>query len=59
MQREPFFDCPSRPGASCVYSHREQGDLVFQELDPLRGLGSELARSQGTSNWSISCPAGR
>jgi len=54
IQGDPVVDCPSRSGGSCVYSHREQGDLVFQELDPLHGLGKELARSKGFSTWSIS-----
>jgi eukaryotic-like serine/threonine-protein kinase len=54
IAQDPVFDCPARPSGSCVYSHREQGDLVFQELDPLHGLGKELARAKGNSNWSIS-----
>jgi hypothetical protein len=40
------FDCPSRSEASCVLSRRgEKDDLVFYALDPLRGLGKEMART--------------
>jgi eukaryotic-like serine/threonine-protein kinase len=40
------FDCPLNPTASCIFSRGEQGQLVFYALDPLHGLGKELARTK-------------
>lgn len=39
-------DCPRNPPASCVFSHDEQDQMVFYALDPLHGLGKELARTK-------------
>ncbi len=44
------FDCPARPGSSCVFSHWEQGQLIFYALDPVQGRGKELARTK------LECP---
>jgi hypothetical protein len=40
------FDCPLNPTASCIFSRGDQGQLVFYALDPLHGLGKELARTK-------------
>ena len=40
------FDCPVRPASSCVFSHWEQGQLIFYALDPVQGRGKELARTK-------------
>jgi serine/threonine protein kinase/Tol biopolymer transport system component len=52
------FDCPVRPASSCVFSHWEQGHLIFYALDPVQGLGKELARTKlGSSiyvKWRVS-----
>jgi hypothetical protein len=53
-KQQPGFDCPVRPGGTCVFGRIEQGDLVFKALDPMRGLGNELARTQGSPVWSMS-----
>lgn len=52
--------CPSHGSASCVFSRKEQDQLIFYALDPLRGLGKELARIQEPAGeWSISPEGGR
>ncbi len=52
------FDCPVRPTSSCVFSHRELGQLIFYAFDPIRGRGKELGRTEfGPStyvNWRVS-----
>jgi Tol biopolymer transport system component len=52
------FDCPVRPASSCVFSHWEQGQLIFYVLDPVHGRGKELARTKlGPSTyvkWRVS-----
>ncbi len=40
------FDCPVRPGSSCVFGHWEQGQLILYALDPVQGRGKELARTK-------------
>jgi Tol biopolymer transport system component len=40
------FDCPVRPASSCVFSHWEQGQLIFYALDPVHGRGKEFARTK-------------
>jgi eukaryotic-like serine/threonine-protein kinase len=53
---EPLFDvspgdanldlrCPTRPGRPCVIGRVHDQDLVFYELDPMKGQGQELART--------------
>jgi hypothetical protein len=53
---EPLFDvspgdanlelrCPTRPGRPCVIGRMHDQDLVFYELDPMKGQGQELART--------------
>jgi Tol biopolymer transport system component len=54
IAQQPFFDCPLRPGGSCVFSSLNQGETVFQALDPLRGPGKQLARTKALPLWSIS-----
>jgi serine/threonine protein kinase len=52
------FDCPIHAAASCVLSHWEQGELIFDRLDPVRGRGEELARTKLVStkdlDWRVS-----
>jgi Tol biopolymer transport system component len=50
------FDCPAHDGAVCVFGRREDKDYVFYELDPLSGLGKEVARTHEPvgSAWGIS-----
>jgi len=48
------FDCPRRAGGHCVLYHSEKGQLIFYELDPLRGLGKELRRFGLASPHSMS-----
>jgi hypothetical protein len=40
------FDCPLNQSASCVFSRSEQGEMAFYALDPVHGLGKELARTK-------------
>jgi len=53
---EPLFDispgdtnlqlhCPTRPGRPCVIGRMHDQDLVFYELDTMKGQGPELART--------------
>lgn len=57
------FGCPTRPGSTCLFSRPDRDQLVFYGLDPLKGQGRELARteigaqSRGTS-WTVSPDAG-
>jgi eukaryotic-like serine/threonine-protein kinase len=37
--------CPTRPGQPCVIGRVHNEDLVFYELDPMKGQGQELART--------------
>jgi serine/threonine protein kinase/Tol biopolymer transport system component len=51
------FDCPAHEGSPCIFSRPEPDHLIFYALDPLQGLGKEVARTQGptgSSPWSIS-----
>jgi serine/threonine protein kinase len=52
------FHCPVRPGSACVLSRWEEGQLVFNRLDPAEGKGKELARTKlgmpVNLDWSIS-----
>jgi serine/threonine protein kinase len=36
------FDCPQRAGSRCVLYRSEKDQLIFYELDPVKGLGKEL-----------------
>jgi Tol biopolymer transport system component len=58
MDDSADFDCPVRPASSCVFSHWEQGQLIFYALDPVQGRGKELARTKvGLSadlGWTVS-----
>ena len=40
------FQCPAGTAGSCVLSGWNQGQLIFWLLDPLKGKGQELARTQ-------------
>jgi Tol biopolymer transport system component/predicted Ser/Thr protein kinase len=51
--------CPSRPGAACVLSRWDKGQLVFHSLDALQGEGKEVARAKLDSandlvDWKLS-----
>ena len=52
------FNCPSLPGGLCVLSRWEQGQLIFDALDPIQGRGKELARTTlghpNNLNWMVS-----
>ena len=37
--------CPTRPGRPCLIGRVHDQDLVFYELDPMKGQGQELART--------------
>lgn len=53
-------NCPSHASGSCVFSRKEQDQLILYALDPLRGLGEEVARIQEPAGeWSISPEGGR
>jgi eukaryotic-like serine/threonine-protein kinase len=57
------FHCPSRPAGSCVFSHWEQGQLIFYALDPVRGQGKEFARTKlgqtADLGWTLSSEGSR
>jgi Tol biopolymer transport system component len=55
-ENDSDFGCPSQSGTSCVLGRSEQGQLVFYAMDPVRGLGKELARTKlgPPADWSIS-----
>jgi len=38
--------CPSKPSSPCLLSRWDGDQLVFFELDPLRGQGNEVARTK-------------
>ncbi len=40
------FDCPLRPSSSCLISRGEQGQLIFNALDPVKGQGKEVIRTR-------------
>ena len=40
------FGCPTHSASSCVLSRWEQGQLIFNALDPGKGQGKELARTK-------------
>jgi len=46
----PLFDCSSQPSGFCVFTRAEQRRLVFYALDPLHGLGKQVATTQGSTN---------
>jgi eukaryotic-like serine/threonine-protein kinase len=51
-----IFACPREP-ASCILAELKGKELVFYALDPMRGKGKELARSEikiGFYGWDIS-----
>jgi hypothetical protein len=52
-----YFHCPVRPGSGCVLSRWEDGQLIFNRLDPVGGQGKELARTKlgmpAYLDWSI------
>ena len=52
------FDCPSQSGASCIFSRWENGNLIFNALNPLKGLERELIRTKlkqpNDLNWCVS-----
>jgi len=52
------FDCPSARNAFCVITEGTDKEIIFFELDPLKGKGRELARAEHKSNgyfgWAIS-----
>jgi serine/threonine protein kinase/Tol biopolymer transport system component len=50
IETTPSFDCPSRSGSFCVFGRLEQGHMSFYALDPIHGLGKEVARTQGAPN---------
>jgi len=56
------FRCGQQPGSRCVLRSTEKGQFVFYELDPLSGVGRELARAPwiptALADWDIS-PDGR
>jgi Tol biopolymer transport system component/DNA-binding winged helix-turn-helix (wHTH) protein len=49
-------ECSIRSSGICVYSHKENGQLIFYGLDPVKGQGKELARTnlEYAHGWSIS-----
>jgi len=50
------FNCPAKPGSSCVLRQKEGKDYAFYSLDPVRGKGQQLGRvevSYGTG-WNAS-----
>lgn len=52
------YQCPQQPGTQCVLRTVENGQFVFSELDPVRGKGRELARTESgptvSEDWSLS-----
>jgi eukaryotic-like serine/threonine-protein kinase len=52
------YECPLRPGSSCVLSQREGNDFVFYALDPVQGKGAQLGRIEpaptGFTGWNVS-----
>ena len=50
--------CPNSPQASCILGRKEKDRFVFQDLDPVRGVGQRSIQISETSadraGWSIS-----
>ncbi|HEY6263976.1 MAG TPA: hypothetical protein VIW93_04170 [Candidatus Acidoferrum sp.] len=46
--------CPLKPGASCVLAQVERNDTVFYALDPVRGKGVQLGKTDATVLWHVS-----
>ena len=40
------FDCSGRADGSCVFTDWKLGEFVFHALDPIRGVGKELAKTR-------------
>ena len=60
---EVEFRCAARPGSRCVIRRVEDNQYVFYELDAIRGIGPELARTaltpSITGEWDISPDGGK
>jgi len=52
------FRCPSYRGASCILSEREGMQLLFFQLDPVKGKGALVAKTErpGLQMYSIGVP---
>jgi len=50
------YACPVKPDHSCILSRKEGRDLVFYQLDAVRGKGAELGRTKATdwNGWGVS-----
>jgi Tol biopolymer transport system component len=50
------YACPVKPDRSCILSRKEGTDLVFYQLDAVRGKGAELGRAKATdwNGWGVS-----
>ena len=53
-----LFDCPRRAATSCILGEHKDKELVFYALDPLKGKGKELARTEISAKhlygWAVS-----
>jgi serine/threonine protein kinase/Tol biopolymer transport system component len=58
LSLDPDVHCPRKPGSFCVLSEKKDRNVVFYELDPVRGKGREVARTEIGSRpywgWDIS-----
>jgi len=53
------YGCPRKPGSRCVLLQQEGKDFVFYSLDPVRGKGEQLGKTETPasgrfSGWSVS-----
>jgi eukaryotic-like serine/threonine-protein kinase len=49
------FQCPTSATASCVLARSDNGQLVFYELDPVRGVGTQVGAFHASpSYWAVS-----
>jgi len=52
------YRCPLKAGSQCVLSQKEGKDYVFYSLDPVRGKGEQLGKTEVSSigfiGWNVS-----
>jgi eukaryotic-like serine/threonine-protein kinase len=57
------YQCPTKPGSSCVLGQKEGKDHVFYSLDPVRGKGEQLGKIEADpiifAGWNVSSDGSR
>jgi Tol biopolymer transport system component len=53
LEAMPAVDCPSQAGSFCVFGRQEHDHVVLRTLDPVQGLGKEVATIQGSTDLAF------